>query len=821
MKYLKTAAGMFAFLLAFVMTGQAEAHVTDLVKDKQAAAASYEDYYTLQQRYEGQSGIMFESYSVKWKTVEQLKALEQELLKNKHGKELDYLGKIVIYPDYPAGKQVLGQYYAQYYPSQFRYSDDTKIELYGGNEFTAPDQLAATLSHEYGHHFTYFYLIEGEKVLPENWLSSQYAQARGLDQYEQAHANAGGEYIWNMAEIMAEDYVQLFGSEEAVRDHLQMNGNLQSPFIDERQMEYWQGILKEDQYKTEEPITLYLTDYLKKPYGQYDLQLYSKALSGAPTYLMAQDSTFKYKPLQLAVWNSKEEQESWFRYDQLGSAKNWVLDGSRFDGIRLQAIQHQDEGFNRGSKTVTLQYKNMDENVQTKQQVNALEVNNYTVPEIKRMLQETAVEKGIPAEILKAIAYAENGFKQFDSNNEPYITDDGGIGIMQVTMTPQEMQQQNISEEKLKWDIRYNIEVGADILNEKWNLDLPSINNHEKNKLEDWYFAVMAYNGLSKQNDPNLEHDRKPYQERVYDYVRGLSLAEIAETPEIDIRYPKPDAPDIMVFGPKSNYKWGTSTATTQNLKTGDTVYTMNPYESYSKLRNGIDGAEIKKLNHYTPLIITGGPYETTVNENNHYVMYKVRGNGFEGYIASANIVQAKLTVFSDVAREEVATAAAYLQVRGILNGYPDGTYKPDKSLPRHNAAKLLVNALGLRLPAGYKMKADDMVPGQTGYEDMLIAEANGLMGNGGKLRPNEPLSRTQMASILVRAFGDYYEKPTKNYEFKDISPSNENYENINILAHNKITVTESFNEWAPTSRAHFALFLERTVRLIEEKEKK
>lgn len=811
MKNWQKAAGSLLFLLFFMWAGSAEAHVIDEVTNKQAAAESYEDFYTLQKRYVGESGVTFESYSYKWKTIDQLKALEKEMLQNKHGKELPYLGKVQIFPDYPAGDNVLGQYYARYETQgdKIRYSRDRMIQLYGGDKYNTPELMATTLSHEYGHHFTYYYLIEGEKASPSKWLSSQYAKARGLDKY----SKVGSEYIWSLPEILAEDYVQLFGSENAIKEHMHMNGYISSPFDNSNMYKYWNQYLKDRSYSVEQPISLYLTGY-QQASNLYDLKLFGKNLTGT-TYINAQDGSFYYAPVQIGSWKQGPEQESWIRYSGLPSSKSWVLDGREFDGISLQAIQHNDQGFNRGSSTLNLSYSKLGQAIRTKDQINAETAKQYTIPETKQLLREVAVEKGIPAEILKAIAYHETGMKQFDAKGMPIITSDGGIGIMQVTLSDAELVQKGIDKEKLKWDTRYNIEVGANILLEKWNLNLPKINSHDKSMIEDWYFAVMAYNGLSKRNDPNLNKDA--YQEKVYNYIRNLSLLKIGETPKIEISYPYPDKPDIIVFSGKTSYQWPTKTRTTQNYRVGDSVYAFNTSLNYSNLRNGIDGSVSKQLLHYTPLQIIGGPYETTTNPNNQYTMYKVKGNGFEGYVASANILQGRVSVFPDINSEEVASAVSYLQLRDIITGYTDGTFKPNNVLIRRHAAKLIVNALDLKLPKDYKLKATDMKPGQLGYEEMAIAEAYGLMGSGGKLRPEEPLTRAQMAKILVNAFNQYYEKPTKNYSFSD-SALFWNYSDINTLAHNKITVANPFRPNDSVTRSQFALFLERTIKIKEAK---
>lgn len=460
---------------------------------------------------------------------------------------------------------------------------------------------------------------------------------------------------------------------------------------------------------------------------------------------------------------------------------------------------------------------NVDTALTPRAQVMKRESEKLTIPQIKTLLREVAVEKGIPAEILKAIAYAETGWKQFDSDGQPIVSDDGGIGIMQITASDEELQQKNIDKERLLWDTRYNIEVGARWLLDKWNLSfLPKINNHEKDKIEDWYFAILAYNGLSKRNDPNITTNT-PYQERVFELIRTRSSMVISATPRLDIRYTDPSRPDLMSFAKDDHYVWGTNNQTTQNYEIGDMVYTNNPFLDYSRLRDGVDGNEMKKLSHYNPLQVISGPFEPMKNIDNHFVWYEVKGNGFTGYIASSNVLRGDVKLFTDVTRDEVASAVGYLQLKNIITGYEDGTFRPNQGLLRHHAARLMVKALDLKLPEGYKMKATDMKPGDVGYGDMLIAEAYGLMkGENGRLMPNDSLSRSQMATILVRAFGDYFESPNKNYSFDDIGPDFWNYEPINVLAHNGITISDSYHPYRTVTRSQFALFLNRTLALVE-----
>lgn len=122
----------------------------------------------------------------------------------------------------------------------------------------------------------------------------------------------------------------------------------------------------------------------------------------------------------------------------------------------------------------------------------------------------------IPPEIVKAVAIVENGaWKQFDANGEPVITEDGGIGLMQVTNTA------GYDVNRLKYDLTYNISVGVDILIKNFKrTNLPSVAEKKPEELESWYFAVMAYNGTKAVNSPIIkatgERNVNAYQEKVF-----------------------------------------------------------------------------------------------------------------------------------------------------------------------------------------------------------------------------------------------------------------------------------------------------------------
>ncbi|WP_299093787.1 cell wall-binding repeat-containing protein [uncultured Metabacillus sp.] len=145
---------------------------------------------------------------------------------------------------------------------------------------------------------------------------------------------------------------------------------------------------------------------------------------------------------------------------------------------------------------------------------------NPSFQQVNCLLTTISQQYGVPPEIAKAVATEENGaWKQFKSDGEPIVTTDGGIGIMQLTTYDPAL------EEKIKYNAIGNIEEGMKRLAENFysRTDLPRINDHSPEKLESWYFAIMAYNGTKPINSPfqkctnsEITRNTKAYQERVY-----------------------------------------------------------------------------------------------------------------------------------------------------------------------------------------------------------------------------------------------------------------------------------------------------------------
>jgi len=96
------------------------------------------------------------------------------------------------------------------------------------------------------------------------------------------------------------------------------------------------------------------------------------------------------------------------------------------------------------------------------------------------------------------------------------------------------------------------------------------------------------------------------------------------------------------------------------------------------------------------------------------------------------------------------------LSALGVIDGYEDGTYRPEKTVTRAEMAKLMVITLGYGdLVAGSKSNFSDT---QGHWADAYIALAAGkgiVVGDGnGKFRPDATVSYDEVYTMLVRGLG-------------------------------------------------------------------
>ncbi|PGS52630.1 Ig-like domain-containing protein [Bacillus sp. AFS041924] len=283
------------------------------------------------------------------------------------------------------------------------------------------------------------------------------------------------------------------------------------------------------------------------------------------------------------------------------------------------------------------------------------DASNTAIPSNQRtncLLTYAAINADIPPEVVKAVALNESGWDQTK------VSHDGGIGIMQITNQPRYDQQ------RLKDDIAYNIQAGLEILNEKYNLKkgdgsylLPRINGANRHIIENWYFAVMAYNGNVPANSPLKQVDgsvnTNAYQEKVFRDIERQSYLRLDDkTPPVLAKYPFKT----------SDFEYNTNSSAPIIFKIP--LYTINEglHESPHFMKKGdiayvtVDGAKLRpepnttesstkptpeKLSKYTTLTIYDEFQFDSKSRDNQFAWFKVKkSDGKIGFISSAYITK-------------------------------------------------------------------------------------------------------------------------------------------------------------------------------------
>ena len=148
-----------------------------------------------------------------------------------------------------------------------------------------------------------------------------------------------------------------------------------------------------------------------------------------------------------------------------------------------------------------------------------------------------------------------------------------------------------------------------------------------------------------------------------------------------------------------------------------------------------------------------------------------------------------------------------------IINGYNNGTFGPEDQVTRSQAAKILARALSLQLDSTYKTSYQDVPSSHWAFKEIRALTELGVFSNASKFNPDAPLSRAQMAKVLVVA---YQIKLDDNHQvtFEDV-PKNNWHPYITTLAEVQISQGVTINLYKPygkVTRAQLATFVNRSM---------
>jgi len=121
---------------------------------------------------------------------------------------------------------------------------------------------------------------------------------------------------------------------------------------------------------------------------------------------------------------------------------------------------------------------------------------------------------------------------------------------------------------------------------------------------------------------------------------------------------------------------------------------------------------------------------------------------------------------FSDVLDSHWANEAIkVLNDYGIINGYPDGTFKPDNTISRAEFAKLIVSVLNLDTSAAKDTNYSDVSKTHWAYKYIKTISPLLPTSKSSKFYPDEPIIRQDVATAIINAV----EWENKEYNQKTI----------------------------------------------------
>ena len=218
-------------------------HVTQPFINSAVNAEPYQPEYKRDDAlyfYETPEGFTMISHSPAWNR-EMLENLYYELLMNEHGDEINALYEVIVYPHeeeegvaaamYSPGTTAVS-FFINFpaFPQNFTVDfpqDIGSITLFNGDVNITTESMASSLSHEYGHHYTFFHMFGFGRNAPDSVFGglnedgsladTVYARLRDAGRFDLITTTTQGEtYFQNwyryLVEVAAEDYVQLMGS---------------------------------------------------------------------------------------------------------------------------------------------------------------------------------------------------------------------------------------------------------------------------------------------------------------------------------------------------------------------------------------------------------------------------------------------------------------------------------------------------------------------------------------------------------------------------------------------------------------------------------
>ena len=353
--------------------------------------------------------------------------------------------------------------------------------------------------------------------------------------------------------------------------------------------------------------------------------------------------------------------------------------------------------------------------------------------------------------------------------------------------------------------------------------DLPKVKDAGRHTLENWYFPIMAYNGIKPTNSPlsqlTNEKNLGAYQEDVFRHMECGNFLDNTQLGEFPFTlagfdYDRDSGQNIKFL--EKEYVLEDTHESSYFFNVGDRVAVT---EENAKLRkeSSTFSDVLMKLAENTTYIVTGDiKYEQNVNSQNQFVFYPVEtlDKKKKGYISSAYLTKANAKTFPDVA-VEYQDAVDFLVAKGI-NGKPDGTFGTHDSITRQDAAIFVAKALNLDTVNAPQAGFTDVNPRAVGAVNALKVEGITRGKTATTFGGGDLITRGELAKWIAVAFdleAGHSENPFTDVEGHYVDA-------VKALVENEVTLGKTattFGTKENATRGQFALFVYRAAQASQQ----
>ncbi|SFH69467.1 S-layer homology domain-containing protein [Tindallia magadiensis] len=389
--------------------------------------------------------------------------------------------------------------------------------------------------------------------------------------------------------------------------------------------------------------------------------------------------------------------------------------------------------------------------------------------EINEIINEVALQKNIPPVLLRAIAWKESGKRQFH-NGQPFVHA-GNQGIMQINR----VHNNRLDKEALLNDVRYNVEVGADVLLSRWLFeDIATVGERDPDVLENWYFALWGYNGWLPRNNP-ADRNGDTYQDGIFDLIR-----ERYNVPVSDVDW------NQIPSGERTPRGFGISNP--DRVSDGHLLF-YQPGDLVEAVPEDLWLLEAPGADH-TGWAPEGSRLRVISHEKLEAGLYWYRlesiDNGSQGWARSIDLLPVKAAVlaekdafsrleeteqqvvtlsmpeeavssspFKDLKDHPAQEAVKRLNEAGIISGTQSGRYEPDRPMTREELAVVFEKAFDLdsHQKEAYLPKDWEKVS-EWAQEPLETVIAHRIMTEygDGTVRPKKHATREQVLVMVTKA---------------------------------------------------------------------